>query len=93
MKVLQIAFYRFCVRLKSVTEQHMDKMKKRQKPKQPGQGPGTVYFCLSQSQNYTSQNSMLDQQGQAAGGRKRCGNKKAREEHVKWPGMIVVYEA
>lgn len=87
--MLQIAFYRFCVRLKSVTEQHMDKMKKRQL----GQGPGTAYLCLSQSQNYTSQNSMLDQQGQATGGRERCGNRKAREEHVKWPGMIAVYEA
>lgn len=91
--MLQTAFYRFCVRLKSVTEQHLDKMKKRQ-PRQPGQGPGTVYLCLSQSQNYTSQNSMLDQQGQAAGGRERRGNtKEAREEHVKWPGMIADYEA
>lgn len=75
-----------------MTEQHMDKMKKRQ-PRQLGRGPGTVYLCLSQSQNYTSQNSMLDKQGHAAGGRERCGNGKAREEHVQWPGMIVVYEA
>lgn len=29
VKVLQIAFYKFCVRLKSVTEQHMDELKKR----------------------------------------------------------------
>lgn len=54
LKVLQIAFYKFCVRLKSVTEQHMDKLKKRL-PRQLGQGPGTVYLCLSQSQNYTTE--------------------------------------
>lgn len=32
-------------------------------------------------------NSLLDQQGQAAGGRERRGAGKAREEHVKWPGV------
>lgn len=55
----------------------MDEMKK---PRQLGRGPGTVH--LSPSQSYTSQSSMLDQQGQAAEGKEGCGNKNAKEEHI-----------
>lgn len=54
LTVLQIAF---CVKgVKSVTEQHTDKMNQRP-PRQPGHDPATVY--LSQSQNYTSPKSAL----------------------------------
>lgn len=86
VKVLQIAFYKFCVRLKSVTEQHMDKLKKRLPTR-------ARFTSASLGLRTTPQNSMLDRQGQAAGGRERCGNRKATEEHVKRPGMITVYEA
>lgn len=43
-------FYTFCVRLKSVTDSTLVKRKRDH------QGLDTVYLCLSQSQNYTSQN-------------------------------------
>ena len=79
VKVLQIAFYKFCVRLKSM------RAARGWTEKETAKTPGAQ--CTSASLSLRTKDSLLDQQGQAAGGRERRGAGKAREEHVKWPGV------